>query len=117
MGRLKEAAAAGEYPGVPGWKEPTTSRDAAVKIESRAALVRDLVMGTLREYPGLTADEIADHLGIDKLTVRPRVSELHTAQEIERVPDVTRKNTSGARAATWRIKTCSAGSNASLSDG
>jgi predicted ArsR family transcriptional regulator len=102
MGRMKEAAATGTYPGSPGWKEPTTSREAAERIASTAANVRHLVMGCVINHPaGMTADEIAVYLGIDKLTVRPRLSELRAEGRIEPT-GMRRKNASGHSAMTWR---------------
>jgi predicted ArsR family transcriptional regulator len=103
MGRIKEAAAAGTYPAAPGWKEPTTARAAANRIHERAAHVRELVLNAIRHHP-MTADEVAEWICVDKLTVRPRVSELRNTGQIEPVPGVRRKNRSGNSAMVWRIK-------------
>ena len=53
------------YPAAPGFKEPTTSRDAAEKIKPIAKTLRDQALAALRvAYPdGLTADEVAVKLG------------------------------------------------------
>ncbi|WP_341893774.1 hypothetical protein [Ferrovibrio terrae] len=67
------------YPATPGFKEKGgTSQSAAVSIESRAAAVRARVLAafTAAGARGLTPDEAGKQVQEDKLTVRPRVSEL-----------------------------------------
>lgn len=99
------------YPNRPGWKEPTTSRDAAEKVAPAAKTLRDQVLAAFRNaWPaGHTADEIAALLGKSVLSVRPRLSELRKAKEI--VPAMAgpfpsakpmhRKNESGLDAIVW----------------
>ena len=95
------------YPDEPGWKEPTTSRDAAAKIRpSTNALYADI----LREIDaagdrGLTSDEAAAKLGQSVLLIRPRFSELGPRHQgkIEKTGE-RRKNESGLVAAAWRIR-------------
>jgi predicted ArsR family transcriptional regulator len=63
--------------------------------------LRHLVLGFVMKNPGLTADEIAERLGIDRLAIRPRCSELRKRNLIE--PTGERKpNASGASAHCWR---------------
>jgi hypothetical protein len=65
--------------------------------------VRGKVSGWLVEHPdGATADDIAAAPGYDRLTVRPRVSELYKLRQIED-SGVRRKNASGKSAAVWMI--------------
>ena|ERR1700730_15124591 len=101
MGRMKEST----YPGTPGYRELTTSRDAAKLISDRAGHLRDLVLMAIENsgHRGLTADQAAERIGETVLSVRPRVTELFMANKIERTGE-RRANASGVRAAVWRVK-------------
>lgn len=107
MGRMKEAALSSEsYPDSPGWKESTTSRLAAQNIAADAKIIRARVLAAIKERPR-TADEVADALGIDILTARPRCSELRMEQKIRPYRDargkqVRRPNASGRAAIVWQ---------------
>ena len=100
MGRMKEL-----YPDAPGWTEPTTSRDAALRIAPRAGHLRSRSLLALQHagQDGLTADEIAQRIGSTILSVRPRIAELGVEGRIERTGK-RRPTSSGAMAAVWRIK-------------
>jgi predicted ArsR family transcriptional regulator len=91
------------YPFTPGVKteRPETSRQAASKMESKAATLRERCFRLL-QGDSYTADEIAAALGEDRLAIRPRISELVAMGKIE---DSGRrhKNESGARAAVWQL--------------
>jgi len=63
------------YPESPGWKEWGTSREAAPRAE-HAARMRERVLEVLWTKGGMTADQVAERLRLDALSVRPRVSEL-----------------------------------------
>lgn len=90
------------YPTQPGFKERTTSRDAARKIAPRAQTLRDQVYATLRNvWPaGLTADEVALRIGRKEFSVRPRLSELRASKDIMPTP-LRRPNESGVDAIVW----------------
>ncbi len=90
------------YPSQPGYKRRETSRDAATAMKPKAKRLQGLVLDALAQYGALTADEIADKLSIDKLSIRPRLSEL-AAQY--RVVDTgqRRANESGKRAVVWSL--------------
>lgn len=90
------------YPRSPGFKEKTTSRDAARKIAPRAQTLRDQVYATLRNvWPaGLTADEVALRIGRKEFSVRPRLSELRATKEIM-ATTIRRPNESGVDAIVW----------------
>lgn len=94
---------AGRYPSDPGFKEQGgTSEEAAERIAPRATIIRAKVLGALLAHPmGLTADEIADYLGISMLSVRPRVSELAKEGRVEKTGE-RRTNVTGMSAAVWR---------------
>jgi predicted ArsR family transcriptional regulator len=87
------------YPSQPGWKGMETSRAAADDVAPKAPRLREMVLVALRDKPR-TADECADHLGIDKLSIRPRCSELSALGKIVDTGD-RRLNASGKRAVVW----------------
>lgn len=91
----------GAYPFTPGFKSRETSRQAGASINS--AVLQAKVLEQFR-IPGmwLTADEVADRLGIDKLSIRPRISEL---SRLGKIMDAgcRRKNASGKSAIVWRL--------------
>jgi len=69
-----------QYPNEAGFKEDTTSREAAQAIETsgRAATLRENVLELYKSGFEGTADEVAQALDENILSVRPRVSELKT---------------------------------------
>jgi transcription initiation factor IIE alpha subunit len=84
-----------------GWKRTDTSAQAAEEITPKAATVRVKVETALRDHAdGLTGDELSEQLRIDKLTVRPRITEL---REAGRVVDTGRRrmNHIGKRVIVW----------------
>ena len=93
------------YPSLPGWKEPTTSREAALAIYGPAKNLREQVvtlLQSLRPDESLTADQIATRLRRSPLSIRPRVSELRAAGRVEKA-DGRGRNESGMPASNWRI--------------
>lgn len=92
-----------EYPEHPGFKVPGPSQEAAAVIQNTARTIRVEVLRTLiLNVGGMTADEIAGHLQMSVLTVRPRVSELHRAGMIRKT-DRRGKNQSGMSATVWTL--------------
>lgn len=87
------------YPASPGFKETTTSRDAAHSIKGRAEQLRERVLAEIvgAGALGLTADECAVRINETVLAVRPRVTELFKMGKIRR-SGVRRKNESGMTA-------------------
>ena len=97
------------YNGSPGFKEPTTSREAAEAMKVRAVTLRAGVMQCLKANPaGLTADECAAMMGETVLAVRPRLSELSRPTKDRLaliIPTGTkRENASGLMAKVWCIR-------------
>jgi len=91
------------YPDGPGFKEPTTSLDAAEAAAKRAPTLRARVLCAVREAElsgGLTADECADRLGETEFSVRPRLTELKIAGLV-RDSGLRRRNRSGLKAIVW----------------
>lgn len=88
------------YPAQPGSKEKgATSERAGAKAAHRANTLRAAVLREFERHPlGLTADELATHLGETPFAIRPRVSEL-VKQELVIKTASRRRNTSGMSAA------------------
>ncbi len=103
MSRIGEYYLGDQYPATPGFKEPTTSRDAALAFGKEAKNLRALVLAAIKQYGGLTADEVARKLNMDRLAIRPRCSELRFMGKIEN-SNHRRVNDSGLRAIVWRAK-------------
>lgn len=90
------------YPAVPGSKVSGPSQQAAEAMKPTAATLRAHVMAVL-ERGDKTADEVAGAMRESVLSVRPRLSELHTLGAIED-SGVRRPNSSGRNATVWRAK-------------
>jgi predicted XRE-type DNA-binding protein len=91
-----------DYPQSPGYRRTDTSREAAESIAPKAEDLRSKVMRMLRAG-SMTADEIATILEIDKLSIRPRVSELVKMGKIYDT-GMRHRNASGKRAVVWGAK-------------
>lgn len=74
------------YPRTAGFKEKTTSREAAVAIEStgRAGSLRDELEKLFRQGHVGTADEMAHVMDASPFAIRPRVTELYKRGTIVR---------------------------------
>lgn len=90
------------YPHSPGFKtvQTETSAQAAAEIKTRAATLRDKCLIALARTP-LTADEVAERLNENILSIRPRLSELNKMSKIED-SGLRRENWSGKKAVVWR---------------
>jgi|ERR1017187_9173254 predicted ArsR family transcriptional regulator len=89
------------YPNIPGAKRTGTSKLAADSMRARAPTLRDRVLGVLKHYNGLTADEAAARLCQSILSIRPRLSELLALGKIVETSE-RRRNQSGKLATVWR---------------
>lgn len=85
------------YPEKPGYKRTGTSQQAANTTE--AELLRQKTYQALL-VKNMTSDEIAEFLGIDRLSIRPRCSELVKSRKIKD-SGVRHKNISGKNAIVW----------------
>lgn len=89
-----------KYPHSPGHKSPGTSAEAADATKPFTGYLRDRALEVLQREP-LTADEVAERLGVSILSVRPRISELRATAKI--IPDGKyRLNSSWRKAMVWR---------------
>jgi hypothetical protein len=90
------------YPQAAGHKGRDTGRAAAEGMSARAPRLRKMCLDELSEP--LTADQCAVRLGIDKLSIRPRFSELAATGAIIDTGE-RRQNASGKSAIVWRKAT------------
>lgn len=93
------------YPNRAGFKDHTTSRDAADAIEGsgRALTLREQVLLHFIRCSTATADEVAHALGESILAIRPRVSELYKKGFLERT-GMKRRSDGGHEAHVYRRK-------------
>ena len=82
--------------------DPATSHHAArfIVASGKAAAQQEQTIAAVRAYPGHTALEIAQHLGIDRYMLGRRLSECLKDGRVVREPDKT-CSVSGRRAHTW----------------
>lgn len=93
------------YPARPGYKERTTSKDAADVVEPNSSILRERAYNTLLAAgeDGLTADQVAAALDESVLAIRPRITELSKADPPRIVPTgARRKNESKLMAKVWK---------------
>jgi hypothetical protein len=91
------------YPASPGYAaDRDTSIEAAEAVEAHAEALRERVMDVLDRLGPMTADQVALALGVDRLAIRPRCTELHLQGKVED-SGARRPNVSGKRAIVWRV--------------
>ena len=73
------------YHGIPGYKEKTSSREAAFAIAPSAEILRERIYRAIKAAGdrGLTADESAAAIRSTPLASRPRVTELRAMGRIK----------------------------------
>lgn len=88
---------------LPGFKETTTSKEAAKEIASSAIHLRYYALATLRKHGPMTADECAEKMipARHPFSIRPRFTELFKSGRIVWTGE-RRKNSSGMSAKVWR---------------
>ena len=91
-----------DYPNSPGYRRTDTSKAAAADMKPKAGTIRAMVLDYLTKYGAKTADSVAWNLGLDKLAVRPRFSELREMGLIED-NGIRSPNASGKMAIVWRV--------------
>jgi len=90
------------YPHAPGHRGVDTSIAAAADIAPNLGRLQQLAYAAIKaaDFVGLTADELAAQLNVDRYTIQPRTSELKLRGMI-RDSGLRRKNASGKRAIVW----------------
>jgi len=90
------------YPDAPGHRQVDTSVAAADAFAPKLGRLQRLVQTTVRDagLAGLTADELASRLEMDRWSVQPRTSELRRKGLI-RDSGQRRANATGKKAIVW----------------
>lgn len=90
------------YPDAPGHQTVDTSIAAAHAIAPKLGRLQHLAEAMIREagWIGLTADELAERLGMDRWSIQPRTTEL-TRKGLIRDSGQRRRNSSGKVAIVW----------------
>lgn len=90
------------YPEAPGHRWVDTSMAAAADIAPKCGRLQRLALEAIREsgFVGLTADELAARLKVDRYTIQPRTSELRLMGLIADSKQ-RRRNQTGKRAIVW----------------
>lgn len=86
----------------PPYSREATSHDAAHQIEDHTPTLRERVYTLISLRNGITDEEIAEHLGLEMNTARPRRWELER-QGLIYDSGVRRKTKSGRAAILWVI--------------
>lgn len=92
-----------KYPLTAGYKENSTSKEAAKKINSRAANLRTECLDIVKNSGnyGATPEEVAALLSESILSIRPRFTELKLLEYIIDSGN-RRKNSFGSNTKVWR---------------
>lgn len=95
---------AAAYPQVAGWKAEGTSREAAeaISASSRSSTLCDKTLALLKRQP-MTPEEVAVQLGEPVFSIRPRFSQLHARELIEKTTE-RRRAMGGRMASVWRAR-------------
>lgn len=90
------------YPDVAGHRGVDTSVSAAADINGKLGRLQALVLAAIRSAGagGLTADEVAERLHMDRWSVQPRTSELR-AKRLIADSGQRRTNASAKKAICW----------------
>lgn len=80
-----------------------TRKAARVAIEAAAPTIKEKIYAALLEHGPMTSDEVADKIGIDRLAVRPRITEMLKPEDGRLAEtDEVRPNKSGKGAVVVR---------------
>ena len=92
------------YPDTPGHRGVDTSISAASDLAPDLGRLQAMAKRAISEAgaTGLTADELADRLDLDRYTIQPRTSELRRKRVIADSGQ-RRPNRSGKRAIVWTL--------------
>lgn len=92
------------YPTVPGHRGVDTSIDAAASVAQHLGYLQAKVYRAILAAgtAGLTTNEVADHLNIERGSIQPRTSELRAKRKI-RDSGHRRPNANGKKAIVWVV--------------
>ena len=93
------------YPDAPGHRNVDTSVAAAEALAPKLGRLQRMAETTIRDagLGGLTADELAARLGMDRWSIQPRTTELKR-KGIIRDSGQRRQNATGKQAIVWIAK-------------
>lgn len=94
------------YNGIPGYREKTTSRDAAYAIAPTAEILREKIYKAIKDAGayGATADEASAAIGVLPGAGRPRLSELRTMGRITpSLANKRRPSSTGRSSIVWVV--------------
>ena len=93
------------YPDAPGHRHVATSVAAADALAPRLGRLQRMAQTAIRDAgsEGLTADELAARLGMDRWSIQPRTSELRR-KEMIRDSGQRRPNATGKMAIVWVVR-------------
>lgn len=93
-----------QYPDSPGHRGVDTSIEAAEKFTPKVGRLQKMTLDAIaaRGAFGLTADECAQLIGLDRWSIQPRTSELRRKGLIVD-SGLRRKNETGKRAIVWTL--------------
>lgn len=92
------------YPDAPGHRGVETSVEAADDLAPQCGRLQRMALDTIREagFIGLTAEELAALLGVERVVIQPRTTEL-CRKGLVVDSGQRRRNTSGKRAIVWVV--------------
>jgi len=92
------------YPEGPGFaRDSDTSYQAAEEVSESKEVIAYRCLASLEAHGPQTADEIAEHIGLDILSVRPRITELKACGAIKDAGERRRNKRSGKMASVVRL--------------
>lgn len=93
------------YPDAPGHRNVDTSIAAANALAPKLGRLQRMALSTVRNagWQGLTADELAARLDMDRWSIQPRLSELKR-KGLVTDSGQRRRNVTGKRAIVWMVK-------------
>jgi hypothetical protein len=99
---LFDRSAPSKYPDAPGHRGIDTSIAAAEAVAPKLGRLQKLALDAIRNRCafGLTADELAEVLGLDRYSIQPRTSEL-SRKGLIADSGRRRLNATGKRAIVW----------------
>lgn len=90
------------YPNAPGHRGVETSIAAAIALQPKLGRLQQKALAAIRDagQQGLTADELAMRLGLDRWSIQPRTTEL-CRKGLIRDSGQRRPNCTGKKAIVW----------------
>ena len=93
------------FPDVPGHRGTDTSVAAAADIADRAPLLRQQALDRITQAGpfGYTSEELAEVMGVPRVSIQPRTSELRALRKIADSGQRRANRSSGKKAIVWTL--------------